>query len=83
MGYDTKHCVTTHIRSSRTIEDEKTGFWSFEGAFFLVLVVSVVMIASFRSFRFGVSGFSTCRFRLLLIIILVLKAVFIVKPNPF
>ena len=51
LRYDTKHCVTTQIRSSRMIEDGKTGFWSFKGAFFLVLVISVVTIASFQPFR--------------------------------
>ena len=48
---DTKHCVMTQIRSSRTTEDGKTGFWSFKDVFFLVSVVPVVAITSFRSFR--------------------------------
>ena len=43
--------MTTQIRSSRTSEDGKTGFWSFDGVSFLVSVVSVVSIASFQSFR--------------------------------
>ena len=51
LQYDTKHCVTTQVRSSRTIEDGKTGFWSFKAAFFLVSDISVVTIALFRPFR--------------------------------
>ena len=51
MGYDTKHCVTTQIRSSRMTEDGKTGFSSFKDVFFLVSVVPVVSIALFRWFR--------------------------------
>ena len=34
------------------------------------LVVSVVTVVSFRWFRFGVSGFSICRFRIVCDVIL-------------